>query len=204
MKLPKLKFASTSKGKKKVLIITSVSISAIVAVFLILYFTNRSFKRKVDNLLKIGGGALGPIVDKAGNVEFTMPDDRVPPDSEFTIVGEFTDEEGSPVRVKEGMYYIIQNASGESGPRELLMQGSLGTNVGKFSKVISTSGFPRGNDYDVVVTDTPLTVSDIQGAGEQQGPGLGEGGGFPLGIGKGDREGQPVRQSTKLGISGLT
>lgn len=191
------------KGKKKVLIITSVSIAAIVAVITILYFTNRGFKRKIDNLLKIGGGSLGPIVERAGNVEFTMPEDRVPPDAEFTIMGEFTDEEGKPVRVKEGMYYVIQNASGESGPRELLIQGSLGTDVGKFSKVISTSGFPRGNDYDVIVTDIPLSVSDIQGTGEQQGPGLGEGGGIPLGIGKGDREGAQVRQSQKLGIGGI-
>lgn len=199
--MPKL---SAGKGKKKILIVTSVSIAAVVAVIMILYFTNRGFKRKIDNLLKIGGGSLGPIVDKAGNVEFTMPVDRVPPDSEFTIMGEFTDNEGEPVRVKQAMYYIIQNASGESGPRELITQGTLGTDVGKFSEIISTSGFPRGNDYDVIVTDTPLSVSDIQGTGEQQGPGLGEGGGIPLGQGGGDREGPQVRQSQKLGISGLT
>ena len=199
LKLPAVK----GKKGKRIVLVSSISVAAVVAVFIILYFTNSKFKRKVDSLLK-RGGPEGPIVETAANVQFDIPQDRVPPNTEFTLVGEFTDAEGKPVRVKQGLYYIIQNASGESGPRELLMQGTLGSNVNKFSKVVSTSGFPRGNDYDVVVTDTPLNVSDIQGTGKEQGPGLGEGGGFPLGIGEGDREGPQVRQSQKLGISGLT
>lgn len=199
--MPKLALPKGKKGKRIVLV-SSISVVAVIAAVVILYFTNKKFKRMIDNLLKRGDE--GPLVEVADNVVFEMPDDRVPPDAEFTIIGKFTDRDGKPVRVKQGLYYVIKNASGESGPRELLTQGTLGTNIHSFSKVVSTSGFPRGNDYDVVVTDTPLSVADIQGTGQQEGPGLGEGGGFPLGIGKGDREGAQVRQSQKLGISGLT
>jgi hypothetical protein len=195
MALPKLK-APKFKNKKKVVLVTSVTVVAIVAAIAVLYFTNKGFKRKIDELLKRGD----KVVDKADNVSFEMPEDRVPPDSEFTIVGKFTDNDGKPVKVKQGLYYVIQNASGDSGPRELLIQGSLGTNVGTFSKTISTAGFPRGDDYDVIVTDSPLNVADIQGQGQQKGPGLGRQGGIPLGIGESE---QASKQSMIGGVGGV-
>ena len=199
MALPKLKVPKI-KNKKRVALVTSVTAIVIVTTIVILYFTNKGFKRKLDEIFKITDKKLGPIVDKADNVTFQLPEERVPPDSEFVIVGKFSDNEGNPVRVKQGLYYVIQNASGDSGPRELLIQGSLGTNVSSFSKTISTAGFPRGDDYDVIVTDTPLAVADIQGQGQQKGPGLGEGGGLPLGIGESE---QATKQSMIGGVGGI-
>src|SRR5262245_48794248 len=160
LKLPSLG-PKSGKKKKRIFLITSISVTAIVAVVIILYFTNDKFRRKINALLKRGGEG-GPLVETAGQVTFEIPENRVPQNSRFTIIGEFSDNEGKPVRVKQGLYYIIKNASGENGPRELQMQGSLGNEINKFSKVISTAGFPRGNDYDVIVTDTPLNVADIQ------------------------------------------
>lgn len=184
-KLPKLKlkfkFASIKgKKKKQIILVTTMTMIAIITVIVILYFTNRSFKRKIDELLKIGDAAtLGPIVDRADNVEFSIPQNKVAPNSSFTITGQFTDITGKPVRVKEAHYHVVNKD-------ELITQGIIGINVGKFSKTISTNGFPASNDYDVIVTDEPNFDA---GAGA-------EGGGEGLKI--------AAEKSSLGGVSGLT
>jgi len=181
-KLPKLKLTTKGKKKKRVILVTTMTMIAIIAVVIVLYFTNRSFKRKIDELLKIGDvAALGPIVDKADNVEFNIPQDKVPPNSSFTIVGQFTDAEGNPVRVKEALYYVVNKD-------ELITQGTIGTNVGKFSKTISTSGFPSAKDYGVIVSDEPVDVGSMES----------ETGAQELSIG------EEENRSRLGGISGLT
>lgn len=165
----KLKLPSGKGKKKKVLLVSGVTVAAVVSIIAILYFTNKGFKRKIDELLK-GGGEGGPLVDKADVVDFRLDPDRVPPNTEFRIIGQFKDKEGDPVRVKQALFYVIENATGANGPRELLLQGTIGNNVGKFTHTISTNGFPRGEDYDVIVVDHPLSVMEIEGAGEGQSP----------------------------------
>lgn len=149
--------------------VTTITIAAISATFVILYFTNASFKRKIDELLKVGDVAkYGPIVDRADNITFEIVDDEVPPNSSFTVAGEFTNADGTPVRVKKALYYVVNNANG----RELITQGDIGVNVGKFSKVISTSGFPSGNDYDVIVSDSPISIDELQTNSDREGAAL--------------------------------
>jgi hypothetical protein len=163
VKFPKLpKFKGGSKGRKKVLMISGVSVVAVIAVIAILYYTNPGFKRKLNSLLKLGGKE-GPLVDTADTVDFTLSPEVVPPNTEFNIIGQFKDKDGDPVRVKQALFYIINNATGASGPRELLLQGTIGNSVGKFTHTVSTNGFPRGSDYDVIVTDRPLSVVEIEG-----------------------------------------
>ena len=183
-RLPKLKLAIKGKKKKRVILVTTMTTIAIITVVIILYFTNRSFKRKIDELLRIGDvAALGPIVDRADNVEFDIPQDKVPTNSSFTIVGQFTDAEGKPVRVKEALYYVVNKD-------ELITQGTIGTNVGKFSKTISTSGFPSAKDYGVIVSDEPVDVGSM----ESETAGIQE-----LSIGEEEKG-----RSSLGGISGLT
>lgn len=163
VKFPKL---PKGKGRKKALMISGVSIAAVVAVVTILYFTHPGFKRKLSALLKLGN-KLGPLVDSADTVDFTLSPEILPPNTEFNIIGQFMDSEGKPVRVKQALYYVIHNATGANGPRELLLQGSIGNSVGKFTHPISTNGFPRGEDYEIIVTDKPLSVLEIEGGTAQ-------------------------------------
>ena len=187
LRLPKLKLASGGKKRKKYIMVTTITVAATVAVFVILYTTNRSFKNKIDEIFKIGDVAkLGPIVDRAENVNFSIPDDRVAPNSSFEIVGEFTNADGSPVRVRQALYYIVD---AEKGNR-LITQGIIGTNVGKFSKTIGTSGFPAGSDYDVIVSDETIDVNELQSEEVAKG-------GVPIEIAQ--RSGSNVG-----GVSGLT
>lgn len=222
--LPKMK---PLKGpRRKAVMIGGVVSIALVAIVVILYYTNPKFKEKINHLFKIGDvSELGPIVDVADTVDFNIPQDTVPPNTHFTITGEFKDKEGKPVRVKQALFYVIQNASGTSGPRQMLLQGSLGNNVNKFSKEIPTNGFPRGDDYEITVSDHPLSVDEIQGmdtsgaslgitdkikfeneqmgfgAGNQEPPLEGMGGsGVPVGL----NPMQGTRPSTVVGVGGVT
>lgn len=226
LKLPKLGKGS-SKGKKKAVLVTATVSVAAVAVVVILYYMNPKFRDKINTLFKIGDiSELGPIVDVADTVDFNIPQDTVPPNTHFVLTGEFKDKEGKPVRVKSALFYVIQNASGTSGPRQMLLQGSLGNNVNKFSKEVPTSGFPRGDDYTVTVSDHPLSLDEIAGMdisgaslgitdqikfeNEQMGFGAGnqepplEGmGGSSLNLGSfGQQEAQ--RRNTIVGVGGVT
>jgi hypothetical protein len=164
LKLATLPGLPKGKGKKKAVAITATVSIALVAVIVALYYMNPKFKKYVNELFKIGDiKELGPIVDSADTVDFTIPQNRVPPNTFFTITGEFKDKEGKPVRVKTALFYVIQNATGASGPRQMMLQGSIGNNINKFSKEIPTSGFPRGDDYDVIVSDHPIADAELQG-----------------------------------------
>lgn len=159
------------KNKRKVVLVSATVSAAVVAVIAILYYTNPGFKRKLNEFLKLGAAKdLGPIVDIADTVSFELDQARVPPDTHFTIQGQFTDAEGKPVRVKQALFYVIQNASGASGPRRMLLQGSIGNDIGKFTKEVPTTGFPRGDDYDIIVSDHPLSPEELAGTPPSQAP----------------------------------
>jgi hypothetical protein len=133
-------------GKKKArdeLILGVALPLSIIAVLVFLYFFNPKFKGMVKDLFNVRGAQ-----------------EEVKPNSAFSIIGQFEDDKGKPVKVKQGFYYVFAvDANGNK--QALVTQGTLGSNIDQFSVLVPTTNWADQAKYAVDVTDTPMTAAQL-------------------------------------------
>lgn len=122
---------------------------------------------KISDLL--AGGKLGPsetgdesalpmITDsQLTTVEFEIVPPNVKPGSPVALRGQFRDLTGNPVRVAKGWYYVF--AKRGENDKALLLSGSLGENMSRFNRVISTNGLSTGI-HSVRILDRQLSLQE--------------------------------------------
>ena len=106
----------------------------------------------------VGGLYYGFVARKAMSVaDVAVTPFPVRTDSSFLISGQFKDRNGQGAFVPQGYYYVYLKIParnpGEIETRMLQASGTLGTLPdGRFSKLISSEGFPSGK-YALMVND---------------------------------------------------
>lgn len=105
----------------------------------------------------VGGLYYGFVARKAMSVDVVVTPFPVRTDSSFLISGQFKDRNGQGAFVPQGYYYVYLKIPprnpGEVETRMLQASGTLGTLPdGRFSKLISSEGFPSGK-YALMVND---------------------------------------------------
>jgi len=129
---------------------------AIAAVIALLYFTQPKFRNAIRSALKLGGA----VVDTAPSVTFTLSPEEVRPNTAFTIQGQFQDNNGQPVAVKQGYYYVFQVDS-QGKKQALVTQGSLGANIAQFNVLVPTTKWQDQAKFAVDVSDQPLSAQQL-------------------------------------------
>lgn len=154
MKLPKLPTIVRGDvripGVKK-----NIPKAAIILIFAVALGTYYFSKRGA-----VKEGAPPPLMADPNQtlVDYEVIPPEVRPDSFITVVGRFTDLQGSPVTVPSAQWYAWETDISTQG-KEIKGQGSVGLNVSTFSIDIPTAGFRQGQ-YSVTVTDAPLPPNE--------------------------------------------
>lgn len=130
------------------------------------YFTNGSKPLKILPDKETVGE---PPAGRASRVYFQTYPAVARPGGQITISGYFADTDNERMVVNKAYFYILDD-QGYMG-RELVFQGSLGTNLSEFNKVVSLPRLKNGT-FTVLVSDYPLGDMELG----TQNPGLGPGG----------------------------
>ena len=129
------------------------------------YFTNGSTLKLLPDKETVGE----PPAGAATRVYFQTYPAVARPGGMLTISGYFANSDGDRITVPKSFFYVLDD-QGYMG-RELVFQGSLGTNLSEFNKVISLPRLKNGT-FTVLVSDYPLGDMELG----TQNPGLGPGG----------------------------
>ena len=136
---------------------------AITGYILYQYMTNGSLK-----LLPEDDKVAGPPPSPATRVYFSVYPTVARPDGMVTITGYFADFNNNRITVPEAYYYVI-NPNAFYG-RQVVMTGSLGTNVAEFTKLIKLPQVGNGS-YTVLVSDHALNDTELGAQNFSQGAG---------------------------------
>ncbi len=129
------------------------------------YFTNGAAPLKVvPDKENVGE----PPAGTASRVYFQTYPAIAKPGSLITISGYFSDSDGNRITVPKGMFYILDD-QGFHG-RELVFQGSLGTNISEFNKVVALPRLKNGT-FTVLVSDYALGDMELGTQNPSMGPG---------------------------------
>ena len=112
------------------------------------------------------GQGMPPLVAVAPDVIFALNPQQIMPPQPFVIMGQFQTQQGMPVTVRQGYYYVF--ITDASRNKRLVSQGSVGVMVSRFTVPVQTTGWQSGN-YSVVVTDEIMTPQQMQSQGIQTG-----------------------------------
>ena len=156
-----LKLPSFAKGSVQVPVVKKkvpkIAIAGLViAIIIAIYF----YQKKKSEEQKLPPGLEAPLQPDPNQtqVQYEIVPNGVQPDASTTLVGQFKDMMGNPVSVPNAMYYVWETDI-NTNAKELRSQGSLGTNISRFNKPISTQAFRQGQ-YTVTVTDAPLPANE--------------------------------------------
>ena len=153
LEVPTISTQGKGKGRRNLMIGIPL---AIVVIVVILYFASPKFKKWFQKTLHIKAGV--PSVAQAPNVTFDIQGlnekGEIRPNSPLKLVGQFTDESGSPVAVAQGLYYVYRTDA-NTGNKVVHSQGILGQNVSDFNVQVTTTNWPDGK-YAIDVSDYPL------------------------------------------------